>query len=162
MSDPPKQTGIELQKTDYLQLWQYFESRGGELKERMLGLITWVLGFAAAVLGFAVSNTLDFDSSGVVKKPMLLIILSITGGSLTWYADIIIREFAEHINRNFDRADHARGGNRSLEEILASSEGRTQPMPTICRSVRRMVIMFGVAFVAGLASGLGAVIRAWR
>ncbi|HET7425385.1 MAG TPA: hypothetical protein VFJ92_17605, partial [Gemmatimonadales bacterium] len=51
---------IQPEKIDYQALWQYFETRGSELKGTMLQVATLLIGFATAVLGYAVDKTVDF------------------------------------------------------------------------------------------------------
>jgi hypothetical protein len=88
----------------------------------------------AASLGYAMDKTLSFDSAPLVQEPILLLALAFVGNLIVVYAEIAIRVFGEHINRNFDRADCWRVGDKSLDEILT----------------------FGAAFVAG---SLVAVVR---
>jgi|SRR4029434_6404858 hypothetical protein len=148
---------IQPDKIDYLELWQYFETRGSELKGTMLQVLTLLVGFSAAILGYAVDKTLSFDSAPFVRKPLLLLVLAIVGSAIVIYAEIVIREFGEHINRNFNRADYSRLGDRPLDEIVAYSETETsshQKLPGICLTVRRITRSFGAAFLLAAIFGL--------
>jgi hypothetical protein len=155
---------IRLLETDYVELWKYFETRGSELKGTMLQVLTLLIGFAAAILGFAVDKTLSFSQPPFVKDPLLLMILSLAGIAIAIYGEIVIREFAEHINRNFDRADYTRIGDRPLDEILAHSEAADfskRKLPNICMTVRRITRSFGAAFVLGATIGLVRIVASW-
>lgn len=154
---------IRLAATDYVGLWQYFEKRGTDLKGSMLQVLTLLIGFAAAILGFAVDQTLSFSQAPFVKDPLLLLILSCVGIVIAIYADLVIEEFGEHINRNFDRADHTRIGDRSLDEILEHSEAADLPkkLPNICLTVRRITRAFGAAFILGATIGLVRIVASW-
>lgn len=151
---------IQLAKSDYVELWRYFETRGSELKGTMLQVSTLLIGFSAAILGYAVDKTLNFDAGPLLKQPGLLLLLSIVGIAVVLYAEVVIREFGEHINRNFDRADFTRIGDRSLDEILAYSERPGRPaatLPGICITVRWITRSFGAALVLGAALALAAI-----
>ena len=159
MPDNPKGQGSRIQsdKIDYQELWQYFESRGSELKGTMLQVATLLIGFAAAILGYAVDKTLSFDSSPLAQKPLLLLMLASVGIAIVIYAEVVIREFGKHINLNFDRADYSRTGDRPLDEILSYSESAArsiQKLPNICITVRQIIRTFGVAFALGGLLGL--------
>ncbi|MHC4399189.1 MAG: hypothetical protein ACYTG0_05890 [Planctomycetota bacterium] len=159
MSDDLAKQGPRIQsdRIDYVALWQYFEKRGSELKGTMLQVLTWLIGFAAAILGYAVDKTIGFDPAPSVKQPLLLLVLAAVGIAIIVYAEIVIREFGEHINRNFDRAAYSRIGNKPLDEILNFSEnnGRpTQAPPRLCITVRRITRTFGAAFAVTFAFGL--------
>ena len=53
MSDAGSQVPETLD-TPSIDLWKFFEERGAEQKESLFKLITWIIGFAAVVLGFAI------------------------------------------------------------------------------------------------------------
>jgi hypothetical protein len=147
---------------DYLALWQYFERRGSELKGVMLQLLTLVIGLAAAILGYAVDKTVDFNSAPFIRQPLLLLIITAVGVLIVTFAEIVTQEFGEHINRNFDRADYARRADKPLDDILAFSERGTlskQKLPGICITVRRLTRAFGVLFAVGFVLGLVQLLR---
>jgi hypothetical protein len=158
-SQPPH---LSTDALDYVDLWKYFEDRGYEVKQTMLKVTTWIIGFAAMALCFIMKECLTYPSSGfLIKIPLMLIITSSIGLLITWYADIVIRDFGTHINRHFDRADAARRRNEALCEIwkVGDYEGRDQKapaaknqkrLPPICRTLRRVVWRFGIIFGAGL------------
>jgi hypothetical protein len=53
MSDAGSQVPETLD-TPSIDLWKFFEERGAEQKESLFKLITWIIGFAAVVLCFAI------------------------------------------------------------------------------------------------------------
>jgi len=160
MSTGPAYTaeGVPREKVDHLQLWQYFEGRGSALKDSFLQMMTWVLGFGGALVAFAADKTLNWKpGEPLVGNRLTLLLVSIVGLSLVFFALRVISEFGEHINRNFDRADRARDATTSLEEILAFSErpeAKAQKLPSICRKVRIIVVGFGAAFSLGILLAL--------
>lgn len=55
-------------------LWKFFETRGAEQKESLFKLVTWIVGFAAVVLGFAVKEGLGPGLEKIVHPRMLFIL----------------------------------------------------------------------------------------
>ena len=88
-SEPPDTASTDL--------WKFFETRGAEQKESMFKLVTWIVGFAAVVLGFAVKEGFGPGLEKIVHPRMLFILgcsgspsllmlsssCSITAGTLT-------------------------------------------------------------------------------
>jgi hypothetical protein len=145
---------IRTERTDYLSLWQYFEKRGSDLKGSMLQVITLLIGFSTALLGYCADRTIAGLS---IREPWLLLALTLCGIVVAVYSDVVIREFGEHINMNFDRASMARTGNTPLDEILeltaqeARSGRKAGALPGICVTVRRITRSFGIVFAIGAA-----------
>ena len=160
MSFMPLESGPRIgpDKINYQDLWQYFEGRGSALKDSLLSLMTLLLGFTSAVLGFAIEKALDFSTTAqLVKQPGLLFLLSAIGSVLVAFGLIVTQEFGSHINRNFDRAQYSQIGDRPLDEILSFSEKPEREgarLPNICLWMRGILLGFGVMFVAGLALSL--------
>ena len=79
------------------------------------------------------------------------------------YADIQIRDFGKHINRNFDRADRSREGDRTLDEIWKGEESeqeRETRLPQICHRIRVVIWVFGGAFLLTALVGVVMMMRA--
>jgi len=149
---------IPKEDIDHVELWKYFESRGSNVKDTMFKVITWVVGFAAVILGFMLKETitLETDSLGV-SKPSTLLVLSCVGFVVILYANILIRDFADHINRNFDRADRARDKTKSLLDILdidQESQNTSVGLPDICKYVLGVIWVFGVVFLLGVFAAI--------
>jgi len=147
---------IPLEALDFVDLWKYFESRGQELKTAMLSMITWLGGFAAAVLAFAMKEAMDFKTCPPwVSNPGLLIGLALTGLAIVWYSLVIVYEYADHINRTFNRSDRIRLADSSLDAILGVPSSCPPPrLPNICRHARDVMLAFGVAFAISLLLAL--------
>jgi hypothetical protein len=85
----------------------------------MLKLATWLTGFTAAALAFSLEKAMKFDAGSVrVSNPLLLVLMGIVGLGLVIYALIVVYEYADHINRTFDRSDKVRDLDSSLDPIL--------------------------------------------
>jgi uncharacterized membrane protein len=96
----------ELSRDEYIDLYKFFQSRADTIKASMFASVTWVVGFAAAVLGFVVATFVDFSTDTVtVKHPMAAIISSCAGVILCVYALFLLYDAANHIRGNWDRAN---------------------------------------------------------
>jgi hypothetical protein len=75
----------------------------------MFKVVTWVIGFAAIVLGYTVKEAF---AKGLLKAgyPGMVISFSIICLLLLGHAVLVIRDYGEHINRKFNRADEAKKG----------------------------------------------------
>src|SRR5262245_2303431 len=109
-------TALGSPNTTSTELWKFFEQRGTEQKESMIKLVTWIVGFAAVVLGFAVKEGFDKDFAKVAHRG-LLFVLGFVGLVLLAHAAVVIKDHGRHINRTFARADAARDGVSVPREI---------------------------------------------
>jgi len=145
---------VPANEIQHVDLWKYFENRGAAVKNTMFNVVTWIVGFAAVILGFIVKETITFVGDSIVfDKPTTLLCLSVIGLLVIVYARIVINDFSDHINKNFDRADRARDTSKSLLEILDIKEKdpeRSTGLPNICKYVLRVVWIFGVLFLIGV------------
>ena len=98
-------TKYVLTESDYLDLYKFFQSRADELKSNMFANVTWVLGFAAAVLGFAVGKFVSFKSTGIeVVQVGVALASCVVGALLCFYAILLLRDAAAHIRGNWERS----------------------------------------------------------
>jgi hypothetical protein len=94
-----------LRADDYLELWKYFEARADDLKEHMFESVTWIIGFAAAVLGFIIGKFVDFSGPALaVKEEWLAVGFCGVGLLLCAYAGLMLAESADHIKGNWARS----------------------------------------------------------
>jgi len=135
---------LSADQLDHIDLWKYFESRGQDLKTAMLSLITWLTGFAGAVLAFALKEGMNFKTPGpLLSNASLSGLLGLLGLGIV----VIIYEYADHINRTFDRSDKVRSLDTSLDAILGPWKTHPPKMPAICRHARNVMRAFGTAFL---------------
>lgn len=143
--------GKQWTRDDYLDLWKYFQSRADQLKDEMFKTLTWVIGFAAAILGFIVNNFVDLDPAAHISHKGAAVIFCLVGLVICIYAAFLLSEFAHHISRNWNRADQCKANVPGLIDIIkspSSSSDRTS-IPIWWR-IGGVVILFGMAFVSGL------------
>lgn len=68
-------------------LWKFFEARASELKESMFKMVTWIIGFAAVLLGFAVKEGFEKGLASVAH-PRLLMSVGVVGLVIVGHAVI--------------------------------------------------------------------------
>lgn len=137
-----------------IDLWKFFEERGGKLKESMFQVVTWILGFASVVLGFAVEKGFGTGLASVTH-PLLILVAGLGGLILLVHATIVIRDYGQHINRMFTRADSARSGEASPQEIWNAARGaECEPLPPVCRHLLVVVGLSAAAFGFMVALGM--------
>lgn len=51
-----------------IDLWKFFEERGGKLKEAMFRVVTWIVGFAGAILAFAIKEGFEKGMKSVSQS----------------------------------------------------------------------------------------------
>jgi hypothetical protein len=114
----PHNAEHSISSINYADLWKHLEERGSKLKESMFKVVVWILAVASALLGFAVQQGFKAGSGlTVVEHSEIVVIVCLAGLFVLAYAWVVIRDHGEHINRIFDRADFARGGHGSLNDI---------------------------------------------
>ena len=70
----------KLKYQDYLELWKYFQDKAISIKGTMFNTITWIIGFAAALLGSLFSQLTNFESSNAkISLSTLMFLVSIVG-----------------------------------------------------------------------------------
>jgi hypothetical protein len=84
-----------------LELWKHHASFGGEDKNRMVTITTWLLGFSAAIFWYAVTK-LPLSNSGDALR---IILISILGISISVFAAYISLLFSGYANQNWEKAD---------------------------------------------------------
>ena len=139
-------------------LWKFFEQRGAEQKESLFKLVTWIVGYAAVVLGFAVKEGFE-KGLEKIAHPFMVSILGCVGLAVVVLAFFIVRDHGLHINRTFARADAARDGESAPVKIWqAGKEAEGESLPLICWQLLYVVGAFGLVFAAFIVLGLCALV----
>jgi hypothetical protein len=82
-----------------MRMWKHFADIGGNDKDRMVAMSTWLLGFSSAILWFAVTQGLPFKSH---LASIIVSILGLIPSALTVYVTLMYGGYA---NRNWSHAD---------------------------------------------------------
>jgi hypothetical protein len=158
-TDSAREQTMSTSETISVDLWKFFEERGAKLKESMFSVVTWIMGFAVVVLGFAVKEGFD---KGLMKVmfPGMVISLAVSGLLLLTLAVIVLSDYGDHINRTFARADAARDGASSPKKIWdAGQKANGQKLPPVCRHLLGMVGLCFLGFAVLIFMALCAMIR---
>jgi hypothetical protein len=129
-----------LSGSDYLDLYKFFELRADAIKRSLFESVTWVVGFAAALLGFVVTK---FQS----------IFLCLVGCVLCFYALLLLYDGKRHIERNWDRAKTFQGKVLNLDSLIRESSGdKKKELVPVWNQMAAVVILFILAFIVLLIS----------
>src|SRR5687767_10045011 len=95
-----------LRDEDYLELWKYFQDRADKVKEAMFKTLTWIVGYAAALLGFIFLALTNYDRAKASVPLAFAITLAAAAGLVVCiYSWLMLSEAAKHIQRNWKRSD---------------------------------------------------------
>ncbi len=138
----------KLKYEDYLELWKYFQDKATSVKGAMFNIITWILGFAAAILGFIFVNLAkDKAKNPTMTLEELILYASLSGGALCIYAFMALGESAKHIYNNWTFADNCKNEIEGLSEILSTDTKDTKKTIKIWNQLRIIVGLFSASFL---------------
>ena len=104
MTNPDNDNKPESTPQEIFELWKHFESVGGNDKDRMVSIVTWLLAFAAAVLAYIGTKDINFESWSV-ENPIEAVFFSILGMFICAVSGFLVYAFGVHANRYWYRAD---------------------------------------------------------
>ena len=138
----------KLTEEDRLRLWMYFQDRADKSKEAMFQSLTWIVGFAAALLGFIFVILTGYDAARAELPLSVVVSLAAAAGLvICLYAWFMLSESAKHIEGNWDRAGLCSKNLEGLATLIHAERGKTKPMK-IWNQLRIIVLLFGIAFAA--------------
>ena len=149
MSDAVSQVPETLDTAASIDLWKFFEERGAEQRGSLFKLVTWIIGFAAVVLGYAIKE--GFDSNLKVSHPRLVFLLGVVGFVVVFHAILIVLDHGWHINQTLARAKAARDGVESTPRKIwdvGEIAGSKWSLPPICNQLLFVVGLFAAGFAA--------------
>jgi hypothetical protein len=125
----PEQTrpggGLEIKGADYIDLYKFFQLRADSIKTSLFQSVTWVVGFAAAILGFVFNKCFDFEStSSVTIQEDFGIVLCSVGGLLCLYGLFLLYDGRNHILGNWDLANQCAAEVPNLEKLTLGQKRR--------------------------------------
>lgn len=153
-------------------LWKFFNDRMMILKDALLRVLSWLMAFALAILGFLVQQGLvGFDNGWFTVDEgdaHAVAIFSILGIFLCIYCFWLIYEYGARINENWVAAGRLRDELPSITQIYPEKPGlktarldyeeesksgkkmcvtkRIRYLPPFCRKVSVPIIVFLVVF----------------
>lgn len=70
----------KLKDDDYLKLWMYFQDRADNVKEAVFKTIPWIVGYAAALLGFIFLILTNHDTTKTAVARSSVVALAAVAG----------------------------------------------------------------------------------
>lgn len=142
----------KLEDDDHLKLWMYFQNRADNVKEAMFKTVTWIVGYAAALLGFIFLILTNYDTTkATVARSSVVALAAVAGLVICLYSWFALSEAAKHIQSNWAHADACLGQVEGLDAIVRRSDNKQQSTMTIWNQLRIIVALFGIGFLAVLA-----------
>ena len=142
------------EENNYLSLWKYFQDKATSVKGAMFTTITWVLGFAAALLAFMFSNLAEYSSDALLDIELIALLVSLAGLFLCGYALYAIGESAKHIRNNWTYADKCMENLPELKIIVGPNEATEKEWDNkylkgvpICKRLAIIVYLFSFVFI---------------
>jgi hypothetical protein len=115
----------ELAGADWVELYQFYQSRADDIKAALFASVTWIIGFAAAVLGFVIVTFLDLTKEPLkIKFPWLAMLFCVVGCALCVYALLLLYDGANHIRANWKRADECEEHVKDLPRLAMGTVKR--------------------------------------
>ena len=142
----------KLKDDDYLKLWMYFQDRADNVKEAMFKTLTWIVGYAAALLGFIFLILTNYETAkAAVARSSVVALAAVAGLVICLYSWFALSESAKHIQRNWTHAIACSTQVDGLEAIVCSGDNNQQNTMKIWDQLRIIVALFGLGFLAVLA-----------
>ena len=99
-----------------LELWKHHASFGGEDKNRMVTIATWLLGASATMLWYIWPRLICPDPLGI-KEPLIALGVATLGMGVSALAGYISLLYGGYANRNWEKADQI-AASRGWEDLL--------------------------------------------
>jgi hypothetical protein len=104
-------------RSEYLEMMRFFEDAGARDKDSMITIVTWLLAFAAVIIGFVATQQVHYRPF-CTKDPVATAIFSGIGILVCGLASKLVLEFAEHARSNFIKADYSSSRVHDLDRIF--------------------------------------------
>lgn len=120
---------LDQDNKNYLELWKFFANRGDSYKDKMWNITIWLYALLAGILGYMMSNFMghrlnkEIETSinpGLIAEPELSILFSIFALLFCGYIVLTIKEYGEHVQHNWNRANYLLEKLKGLPEIWYS------------------------------------------
>jgi hypothetical protein len=106
-SEPDKcQAGHHYERTvdQDIELWKHHASIGGQDKDRMVTIVSWLLGFSAVTLWYIITRLIDSEAI-VLEKPRIAMLVAVLGVGVSILALYISLLYGGYSNQNWEKAD---------------------------------------------------------
>src|SRR5262245_64983223 len=103
---------------DYFALWLLFEERGAKDKDHMITLVTWLLAFAAVIIGFIAKEHVRYQPSPCSKDSGAILLYAAVGLFMCYLAVKLVLEFAGNVRINLIKTDYNVARIHSFDRIF--------------------------------------------
>lgn len=94
---------------DYFERWKQFDGVGRSDKDRMITVVTSLLAFAVAILGYTATKNVCYEGTAIsFERPLEAVFFSLFGLFLCFLAGYLIFAFGAYANQNWMIADEYR------------------------------------------------------
>ncbi|MHC4206336.1 MAG: hypothetical protein ACYSTT_16920 [Planctomycetota bacterium] len=136
----------EVKNRDYLELWMYFQDKAISVKGAMFNTITWLVGFATALLAFIFANLTDSDPlNGAESLLMLTIVASFAGLIICLYAFFALCEADKRIKEYWGFANEFYCKIKWSSDKILPNE--TEKIPAVVTQLFGVVMLFTIVFL---------------
>lgn len=125
--------------SDYVELWKHHAAFGGEDKNRMVTIASFLLGVSAAILGVIVSLPMEDGQWISFQQPRQAVMFSLLGIIISGIAAYIALLYAGYSNQNWKKADDIaeRYGWKDLSVPLSQAADKLRPLARISEKLAR-------------------------
>lgn len=123
--------------SDYLELWKHHAASGGEDKNRMVTIASFLLGVAAGVLGIIVALPMEDIEWIAFQQPRQAVMYSALGIIISGIAAYTVLLYAGYSNRNWQKADEI-AEPRGWSDLLPRRSQDTRRLPLLVRTSNKL------------------------
>lgn len=127
--------GDQRSTSNYLELWKHYAAFGGEDKNRMVTIASYLLGVSAAALGIIVSQLKD-DAWITFKPPQQAVLFSTLGIIISGIAAYTVLLYAGYSNQNWQKADDI-ARHHGWSDLVSPPSPDTAGLPPLARISNR-------------------------
>src|SRR5438128_2068543 len=80
-----------------LELWKHFATFGGEDKNIMVAVVSWILGFSATIIGYIVTELLEYNWAWFTN-PLKTFVIALLGGVASYAAGYVALLYGGYAN----------------------------------------------------------------
>ncbi len=138
---------------NYLDLYKYFNDKAISVKGAMFTTITWIIGFAAALLAFVFAKLSEsYPADAAMSLSSLVICACLAGMVICIYAFISLAESAKRIKDYRSYIEDCLKDFDDLNVIIGSEKGIDKTwLSKIWNRLRVIVALFLLAFILAIA-----------
>lgn len=116
---------LQLDGASKFALWQYYQDRADQIKERLWSTGTWLIAVGTAILAIPfTTDLLDITNDALplqMVMPVPVLFVALFGSLVSVYSIAVVRDYSKHIQSNWRRADYIKSD--ELSKLRFSTTG---------------------------------------